>query len=392
VIFPLRYLFLLLPLAGAAILSRFEYNNYTLLLYLILEFFFCVGLLILLRGRFRDAALVLASIFLCLVLIEAYQTLVYPRALAGAEGLAGSKPILGWGALAPGLFTAKKIDPKTGRVIYDTTYTITDQLLRKTVSADNGPTVAFFGDSFMFGEGLSDSDTLPQIFSDLEDRKFRVLNLAFSGYGPQQFLRALETRMYDGLLQDARLFVFETAAWHAERTACTPPFTLRAPRYVLENDRPVYVGACAEGITRFVREILGHSAAYRTLVQPVEGAPSRADIDLYIAVVRRAVTLARETYHVPTVILYLPYDPGYLAGTGYTDREIMAKLRESGAGIVEGLVDLSHPEVALIIPGDGHPTGAANRQWAEKIKAWWERHAQTSPAPQSHSSAVPSSP
>jgi hypothetical protein len=376
----LRYLFLLIPLAGAAILSHSDYNNYTLLLYLILGFCFLLGLLILVRGWLRDAALVLTSLVLCLVAVEAYQTLAHPRALAEeAEGFAGSKPILGWGALAPGAFTAKKIDPKTGKVVYDATYTIGDHLLRKTISTDNGPTVAFFGDSFMFGEGLPDTDTLPQIFADLADRKFRVLNFAFPGYGPQQFLRALETHIYDGLLQDSRLFVFETAAWHAERTACTPPFTLRAPRYVLENDRPAYVGACAEGITRFVREVLGHSAAYRMLLQPAQGAPSRADIDLYIAIVRRAVTLARENYHVPTVILYLPYDPNYLTGTGYTDQEIMEKLRESGAGVVVGLVDPSRTEVPMTIPGDGHPTGAANRQWAEMIKAWWDAHAQTLP-------------
>jgi hypothetical protein len=57
---PLRYLFLLIPLAGGAILPRFGYNDYTLLLYLILSFLFVVGLLILLRGWLRDAALVLA--------------------------------------------------------------------------------------------------------------------------------------------------------------------------------------------------------------------------------------------------------------------------------------------------------------------------------------------
>lgn len=372
----MQYLFLLIPVASAAILSSFKYNHYTLLLCLILACFFLLGLLILLRGWLRDAALVLASTALCLVLLEAYETISHPHALAEPEGFAGSRPILGWGALAPGTFPAKKTNPKTGDVIYDTTYTINHNLLRKTTSGENGPTVAFFGDSFMFGEGLPDKDTLPQIFSDLEDHRFRVLNFAFPGYGPQQFLRALETHLYDGVLQESRLFVFETAAWHAERTACTPPFTSRAPRYVMKDGRPTYVSACAEGLIRLVREIFGHSAAYRTLVQPAQGAPSRAEIDLYIAVVQRAVTMAHQIYHVPTVILYLPYDPAYLTVTGYTDREIMEKLRQSGAGVVEGLLDLSHPEVPLTIPGDGHPTGAANRQWAQMIKAWWDTHVQ----------------
>jgi hypothetical protein len=327
----------------------------------------------------RDAVLVLSSIVLFLVGIEAYEVITNRRALANLpRDFADSRPILGWGPTKAGRFEAKKIDPKTGAVIYDRTYTIGDHLLRKTSSAERGPTIAFFGDSFMFGEGLSDDQTLPQIFSDLTDGKLHVLNFAFSGYGPQQFLRALEIRMYDDLLRDARLFVFETAAWHAERTACSPPFTLRAPRYVMKDGRPAYVGACAEGLTRFLREILGHSAAYRTLVQPAQGAPSRADIELYIAIVGRAVALAREIYHVPTLVLYLPYTTAYLEASGYTNEEIMRKLREAGAEVISGNINpADHPGLTIAIPGDGHPTGAANRLWAEMIKNWLDRNENT---------------
>jgi hypothetical protein len=372
-------LFLLIPLAGAAVVYNAGYTNYTLLVLLTLSFLFLIGVMIIARGWLRDAVLVLASIVLCLVGFEAYEVITNSRSLAELpRDFADSRPILGWGPISPGSFNAKKIDPKTGMVIYDTTYTIGEHLLRKTSSAESGPTVAFFGDSFMFGEGLPDTETLPQLFSDRTDRKFRVLNFAFSGYGPQQFLRALETRMYDDLLGDARLFVFETAPWHAERTACSPPFTLRAPRYVLKDGVPVYVGACAEGLTRVAREILGHSAAYRALVQPTQGTPSRADVDLYIAIIGRAARLAREQYNVPTLVLYLPYTTAYLEASGYTNDEIMQKLREGGAEVISGWFNpADYPELTIAIPGDGHPTGAANGLWAEMIKSWLDGNENT---------------
>jgi lysophospholipase L1-like esterase len=337
-----------------------------------------------LRGWLRDAALVLASTLFCLVAIEAYQVFTNTRTITEqSKEFAGSKSVLGWGALTPGSFVAKKVDAKTGDLIYDVTYTIDDRLLRKTISSASGPTIAFFGDSFVFGEGLPDGETLPQVFSDLEARKLRVLNFAFSGYGPQQFLRALEARLYDGLLEESRLFIYETAPWHAERTACTPSFMLRAPRYVLRDGRVTFAGACAEGLTRLVREVIGHSAAFRALVQPAEGTPTRADVDLYIATILRAVTLAREQYHVATLVLYVPISyvylfENYLEKSGYTDQEIMQKLRDGGAEVIDGtLKPMDYPQLTLNIPGDGHPTGAANRLWAEMIKAWWDAHAQT---------------
>jgi hypothetical protein len=374
----------LVPLAGAAIVYSIGYTSYTLLLDLILAFFFVLGMLIVLRGRPRDAALVLASIFFCLVAIEAYQVFTNTRTIAEQpREFAGSKPVLGWGALTPGSFVAKKADAKTGELIYDVTYTVDDHLLRKTNSSESGPTIAFFGDSFVFGEGLPDGETLPQVFSDLEGRKLRVLNFAFSGYGPQHVLRALETRLYDSLLGDSRLFVYETAPWHAERTACTPSFMLRAPRYVLNEGRVTYAGACAEGLTRLLREVIGHSTAFRTLVQPAEGTPTRADVDLYIATILRAVNLAREQHHVPTLVLYLPISyiyslENYLQKSGYTDQEIMQRLRDGGAEVIDGtLKPTDYPQLVLNIPGDGHPTGAANRLWAEMIKGWWDAHAQT---------------
>ncbi|AZG76555.1 hypothetical protein [Methylocystis rosea] len=49
----------------------------------------------------------------------------------------------------------------------------------------------------------------------------------------------------------------------------------------------------------------------------------------------------------------------------------MRKLRQGGLLVVNALIDASaYPRNSLIIPGDGHPTGLANRIWAQQIKAY----------------------
>jgi hypothetical protein len=155
--------------------------------------------------------------------------------------------------------------------------------------------VAFFGDSWTFGQGVADAQTLPQAFADILDHKLRVLNFGFPGYGPQQFVRAVETGLFDDLLRpDAKLFVFQTSAWHAERSSCKASFNLRAPKYWLVAGTPVFAGACAEGLERMFRETLGASAAYRVFVRPVVSAVSAGDIELYIAEILEAARLAKQ--------------------------------------------------------------------------------------------------
>ncbi|MBV9393186.1 MAG: SGNH/GDSL hydrolase family protein [Methylobacteriaceae bacterium] len=230
----MRYLILLIAAAAATAVYSVGYNAYTLLLYLLCIFLFLVGLMVAVRGKLRDISLVVASIFFCLILVEAYELFHSGGSLKLQEQIPfAPNPVLGWVPNAPGVFHVQKIDRKTGNLIFEAVQTIDEHLQRKTASAEDAPTIAFFGDSFTYGEGLSDSETLPQIFSDLEDRRLHIVNFGISGYGPQQFLRAMETGVASARLKRPQLFVFQTAAWHAERTSCMHPGMLRSPRYIL---------------------------------------------------------------------------------------------------------------------------------------------------------------
>ncbi|MGH6831280.1 MAG: SGNH/GDSL hydrolase family protein, partial [Methylocella sp.] len=202
---------------------------------------------------------------------------------------------------------------RPGAVIYVADYTIDANLLRQTASGEKGPAIVFFGDSNTFGEGVNDAETLPQAFADVLDRKERILNLGFTGYGPQQFLRELETGLFDSLIGSRpRLFIFLTAAWHAERTACKASWTSHAPLYALENDQIVFKGDCNERPSLWLREWLENSASYRLMVEPIRHRLSHDDVDLYIRIALAAVNLAKEKYGVGTLIPYLRAGKDYL--------------------------------------------------------------------------------
>jgi len=329
---------------------------------LTLGFAIAVYVAAVLGGRLRSAAMTVASLLFGLAAVEGYAVLqLAPPIDIATPGYSGGRPILGWGPQHAGIFHFKRLDGRTGAVVYDVDYTIDEHLNRQVISAETGPTIAFFGDSMTFGQGVSDADTLPQAFADATERRFRVLNFAVPGYGPQQFLRALETDMYRDLMTEPHLFVMLTAAWHAERSNCAESYMWHAPRYVLVRGVPTYQGACSDHWTERVRQLWTRAAMNSVFFKPAFGGANAADMDLFVAILIRAGQLVREKYGVPALILYLPYD-AYVRQAGTTDRQIMQRLRDAGLLVADAELDpKDFPDQTLEIPGDGHPTGVANR-------------------------------
>ena len=341
-----------------------------------LAFLALAGMASLLRGKLRDGFVVLASLAFGLSIIEATATIRETKELyVGTNGFFFPQPDIGWGPQHPGRFHAEKTDPKSGIPIYSVDYTIDSNLLRETHSAETGPTIVFFGDSFTFGLGLNDAETLPQVFADLLGRKQRVLNLGFSAYGPQEFLAELQTGRFDGVIgAQPRLFIFMTMPEHAERTACKPFWVRWGPRYALENGRVALKGACYDGLSLRVREWLEDMASYRLFIEPYLQKATHEDLELYIRILLAAVNLAKEKYGVATLIPYIP-DHGYLEGTGFSDDEIVQRLQDGGTTVVD--VSLAKEEAAgakLTIEGEPHPTPLANRLKASVINDYIENH------------------
>lgn len=325
----------------------------------------------LLRGKLRDGLVVLTSLAFGLSMVEAIATISETKVsrVVAMKGLAVLWPDIGWGPGHAGRFHAEKTNPNSGVPIYSADYMVDSNLLRPIHSAETGPAIVFFGDSFTFGIGVNDADTLPQIFADLLGRKQRVLNLGVGGFGPQQFFAQLQTGRFDSVIgAQPQLFIFTTFAGHAERTACKPFWARYWPRFVLENGRVALKGECYQGSRLRVREWLEDMASYRLFIEPYLQKATQQDLELYIGMVLAAVNLAKEKYGVATLIPYIR-DNLYLEGKGYSDDEIIQRFRDGGAVVVD--VTLAKEAAAgakLRIEGDGHPTPLANRLRALIIK------------------------
>jgi hypothetical protein len=344
-----------------------------------LVFFLLADIASLLRGKWLDFLLVLTSLLFGLCLIEGAANIWLPKQLTvvSPNGLFAPRSVVGWGPERAGRFHAEKTDLKSGAMVYSVDYTIDSNLLRHTRSCETGLTFVFFGCSFTFGEGVNDADTLPQAFADTLDRKERVLNLGYSGYGPQQFLSEMQFGIFDPVIgSQPRLFVFFTTAEHAERTACKPYWARHSPRYTLENGQLLLKGACREGFGLWLAEWLETSATYRWLIEPHVRMLSHDDVDRYIRIVLAAINLAKEKYGVPTIVLYFNYNEPWdcLRGTGFSDDVIMQRLKDGGAIVIDVSLDKEEAAGAPIkIPGDGHFTPLANRIRASKLKSYLEQ-------------------
>jgi hypothetical protein len=358
-----------LLISAGALHTYFNAASYWTRFYeLSLAFAFMAYVAVITRGRLRDAAAVVTSLLLGLAAIEGYFVFHYRTAIdTNTPGYSVRMAVLGWGPAHPGVYHHHKVDAKTGRVVLDVDYTIDEHLTRKVESAADGPTIAVGGGSNVFGSGIPDSATLPQALADAVGRRLHVVNLAFSGYGAQHFLRILETGLHDDVLTRMRAFVFLSLSEYVERAACAEGYTLSGPSYELVDGRATFVGTCGSRWSLPLRGLFEITSLYDIIAPRFDSRTVRQKIDLYVAMLIRAGQIGREKYGVPTVILYAP-DANYAQRGGYTDAEIVAQLRAAGLTVIDGALDpTAFPGQDLFIPGDGHPTAVANRVLASRL-------------------------
>ena len=113
------------------------------------------------------------------------------------------------------------------------------------------------------------------------------------------------------------------------------------------------------------------SAGYRAFLRGfAEDRITRSDIDLYIAVLLRSISLARQIYGVETVVMFVRMDEPPLARTaGLTESDVVERLARGGARVIDAtlLTPEGRPSAGfeaasqLEIPGDRHPTALAHR-------------------------------
>lgn len=314
-----------------------------------------------LRGGFQYAAIVLATVGISLAITECVAVTITPHIIITPPGLFVDDTAVGYKIGEPGRYHARRT--LIGTAGYDVFYTINSQSIRQIDAGHTGKGVTFFGDSFIFGVGLNDTNTLPQKFANLTGRRFPVFDTGVPGWSPANVLAYIQSGEADDVLKSSTLAVQFVAPWHAERLTCGSGQTMDGPKYKI----------IAGGVERLndcpieKKSIFADFSIYKTMIAPHLRRLKDENIANLIAVTSASVKLVREKYHLPMIIYYLR-DPDYLRrlSLSWTDEQIMDALRKSGAEVLDyTLSDGNNPKYR--IEGDGHPTALANQIRAARL-------------------------
>jgi len=206
--------------------------------------------------------------------------------------------LLGWRPAASQV--SREIATADGELIYDVTYSI-DQSGHRISPPDQGTAIEgcafFFADSFVYGEGVGDQETLPYQVGLKARGRFRVVNFAYAGYGAEHMLATIERgELATNAPCDPTHVFYIAQPHHVLRAAGKTDFSVRGPRYRLGKDgTPEYLRTSPDqpALIWWQKKLtaqLSKSRVYRALtMRPT--IPTEQDLDLYFAIVRRSFDL-----------------------------------------------------------------------------------------------------
>ena len=273
----------------------------------------------------------------------------------------------------PGVFTAKKI-ASNGDVLYDTIFTIGPDGFRVTPKYGDKQShrMNFLGDSFTFGEGVADNETMAYYVGDLVNHQkqgtkwapLEVKNYGIHGWGIHQGLAVLQSQ----LDTRANLNFVLTAPWHASRVGCADFFSLGSPKYELQADGLVKRdGYCrsfgwVEHSPKALRGLITSSKVFN-LIQDSLLVTSDQDqqLKIYLGVLK---TMAAESKKrgEDFVVGFIKADDQWFVGT-YNNEKVIAAIKDMGIQVIDMTLADKNELLArdyYIHELDKHPTGAAN--------------------------------
>ena len=262
---------------------------------------------------------------------------------------------------------------------FNVTYTIDSNGLRVTPPAQKEPhpgCILFFGDSFTFGDGLQDNETLPYQVGLQSGGRYHAFNFGFEGYGPHQMLSAIETGRVRRVVDDCtpEYAFYGAITDHVRRAVGKVPYGKHGPRYVLDPDGTVRRDGNFEGLERTyspaeteLRWQFGKSAIYRLLADRPP-RPTEDDVRTTLAIVRRSRDLLVEQY--PEIKFEVIFWPDWNRD-GDLSRELQDGFRELSIPVHRAedvLPDFTPTSSEYSISYDNnHPNALANRILANYV-------------------------
>jgi lysophospholipase L1-like esterase len=311
-----------------------------------------------------------AAAVLAVGLFEVYVSLRPEAHRVETSGFYTPDPELGYTIAAGPRTITSVLKGSDGSTIFDVKYTIDRFGLRPVanpVSARADKAIFFVGDSFTFGIGVNDEDTLPQQFSRLSG--YRVVNFGIGGHGAHEVLRELELdRLRAVESRDPLAMVYLVLPTnHMLRAAGRAEWDKDGPRYEIVDGSLKYLGHFAPDASIW-QGILKSSAIYTKLIAPtVSMMSSDADRERLLAIITKIRDLSRSKYHAPLVVLVWQ-------DSGNSDTKWLR-----GKLLDEDIPTLSINEAAPELrpshhfPEDGHPTAEGHAIVAKALNAFLEK-------------------
>lgn len=265
----------------------------------------------------------------------------------------------------PEQFRSKSTVIGTGEVVYDVTYTLDRHGFRYTETGGPGAeTYLFFGDSFTFGEGLNEDQTIPAQFAKAMGGHVTPVNLGFGGFGPQDMLRLIETDGFVPAVTGPIKAAFYLAiADHSNRAVGAYPFNQGSPRYVFDSSGQLrFTGRYADRWeVRLLNQLDNWVGLPRLIAVSIRrhSAPDSERVELAAAIIARSVHLLRERHHVDLRVLL--WD-----NPDTSDLEAALLRRQIGATRLSDVVgQLDRPGFRILPPYETHPSALADREIAQ---------------------------
>jgi hypothetical protein len=364
--------------------------------YAIIFFSFFLAALVFAQSEKRAGWIIhnLAFVFLAMAMAELYFEFQKINDSAGLPQYVYNEN-LGYAAKSGTYRAVKTYGFGTG-VVFDVHYTLDKNGLRVAPESlkQSGPIVMFFGDSFTFGEGVKDDQTLPNAFSIISG--MRVLNFGQIGYGPHQMLRLLELDIPKKVTTALpRLMIYTAIEDHIARAAGRAGWDKNGPLYEDQNGRAQYVGSFSEhdlpcdpyAIRRSaIEKLLQHSRIWESYVGPPRCPASndqntlRRDRTRFLDIVKTANDIAQQKYQSRLFVIL--WDVGTTENSAAENINwIKAKLRENDIPTLSLSSEVNDPEFKnWIIRRDGHPNPQAYREVANVLLTWLKKNSAVAPS------------
>lgn len=259
--------------------------------------------------------------------------------------------------------------------VYRQTYTIEPSGARRTPgSVKAARTFLFIGDSYVFGEGLGDEQTVAARFAAGLREPANVVNLGVVGYSPAHLVRAIESGLYDRYVEGK---VAAVVTWitriHLPRLTGDGGWLGSSPRYELDaQGKARFTGSFNE--YRWTHPAAGLEYLGRTYLASVaratRGDLERAQAPLYLALLAELRDKVRARYNAPLVMIY---DWPEAIGEGLDDPHYVPWFKDIQAlgtpmVSVRGIMGPSMAGWnAWVIPHDNHPNARLTDALAKEL-------------------------